>query len=251
MRLFDCPDRATGRRAMRKAWLGLTILVASTSATAATHHPVGTRASLAVAGLLPATEAMDRQRLNYASDPSRFLHNHPSLGRAIAQDMQLRLTGELHIQAVNGMLPSTPYLNYVRWRHSLNPSRFDHYHPGWGPAIERDAAIRSSMAQTLTPTPTPVAVGSVVTTPTAAETISPPIGVPSGNTSGSGDLPTSPVGGATTTPSDTTNSPPTTTVSSPPPPSAVPEPAGLVLLGMGLACGVGMAFRRRLGRRNG
>ena len=224
---------------MRRFFVGLLLAGSGAPAAAAVHHPVAAVHARAAAtgGLLPATEAFDRQRLNYESNPARFLHNHPSLGRAIAQDIQLRISTELPGHAVNGLLPTTPYLNYVRWRHSLDPARFDHYHPGWGPAIERDAAIRATLANQA---PASAETSSSTPLPSAAQIATGPIVSPSPI----GDA----VSGPGTTPKgDTPSIPPVTTPSGPVnPPSAVPEPGGLVLLGLGLTCGVGVALRRRL-----
>ncbi len=40
------------------------------------------------------------------------------------------------LSAFSGNLPDSPFVDYLRWRRSLNPSRFDHYHPGLGSLLE-------------------------------------------------------------------------------------------------------------------
>lgn len=37
----------------------------------------------------------------------------------------------------NGLLPDTPLVEYLHWRRSLNPSRFDRYHPKLAPLLTR------------------------------------------------------------------------------------------------------------------
>jgi hypothetical protein len=54
----------------------------------------------------------------------------------------------------NGLLPTTPYDNYLRWRRSLDPPRFDHFHPRIGHLLGLDGVIKTTPAPTPTPTPT-------------------------------------------------------------------------------------------------
>lgn len=49
------------------------------------------------------------------------------------------------LQAHDGLLPETPFIEYLRWRRSLNPSRFDFYHPYMGRMLETDRIIRSQV----------------------------------------------------------------------------------------------------------
>src|SRR5947209_3822107 len=51
------------------------------------------------------------------------------------------ISGAVHVamaQAMGSADPtSSPWVRYLLWRHDLNPRRFDHWHPGLGPALER------------------------------------------------------------------------------------------------------------------
>jgi hypothetical protein len=49
------------------------------------------------------------------------------------------------LQAHDGLLPETPFIEYLRWRRSLNPSRFDVWHPHMGRLLETDRIIRSQV----------------------------------------------------------------------------------------------------------
>jgi hypothetical protein len=52
----------------------------------------------------------------------------------------------------NGLLPQTAFVRYLQWRRSLNPRRFDLYHPRMGPLIGRDQIIRNTITpQVITP----------------------------------------------------------------------------------------------------
>jgi hypothetical protein len=55
----------------------------------------------------------------------------------------------------NGLLPETAFVEYLRWRHSLNPERFDRVHPKIGPMIEHDTVLRTAMLRPPSPTPFP------------------------------------------------------------------------------------------------
>lgn len=58
--------------------------------------------------------------------------------RALA-DHKLQVQGPnaLRVLSVyNGQLPDSPFVEYLLWRRSLNPTRFDHYHPGLGRLLE-------------------------------------------------------------------------------------------------------------------
>ncbi len=40
--------------------------------------------------------------------------------------------------AATGVLPQTPIVQYLMWRRSLNPARFDFYHPRLGPILQQN-----------------------------------------------------------------------------------------------------------------
>jgi RHS repeat-associated protein len=55
----------------------------------------------------------------------------------------------------NGLLPSSPYFNYLRWRRSIDPERFDEFHPRIGHRLALDGMIPTRPHPNPTPTPTP------------------------------------------------------------------------------------------------
>ncbi|HWE40375.1 MAG TPA: PEP-CTERM sorting domain-containing protein [Isosphaeraceae bacterium] len=192
-------------------------------------------------GLFPATKEYDRLRLRYAIDPPRFDHYHPKLGPALGQDIRLRVGLEHLCAPINGLLPETPYINYLRWRRSLNPPRFDHYHPQIGHLLATDQTLRAAMP------PGPVVQPTSASTAPASQVILPPRTIPNlapGSLTGlpGGNGPTPPSAGSES------GSPPSVgnggTSSLPPSTKAVPEPASLILLGLGSA--VAIRLRRRI-----
>jgi hypothetical protein len=70
----------------------------------------------------------------------------------------------------NGLLVETPFVEYLSWRRSLAPARFDYYHPIIGPELG------------LLKPPTPTSTSTSTSTPT-----------PSGTTRGGGGKPVNPV----------------------------------------------------------
>jgi hypothetical protein len=151
-------------------------------------------------------------------DPPRFDHWHPIVGPALADARSHAMTTAGSCGPVNGLLPLNSYYNYLRWRRSLAPKRFDHYHPNIGPLLAKDAEIRANMpycpppaAQTLagSPSPPPIANEGEPHDPGGSPK-SPPLGTP---------LPQN---------------------------LSVPEPASIVLLTLGLSYPARLLLRRRL-----
>jgi hypothetical protein len=61
------------------------------------------------------------------------------------------------MHTINGLLQESPLVDYLRWRRSLNPARFDRFHPHIGHTISVDQQIRHSLAHapTMLPPPAP------------------------------------------------------------------------------------------------
>jgi hypothetical protein len=64
------------------------------------------------------------------------------------------------LRPVNGLLPDWAFVDYLRWRWSLNPARFDFFHPTLGPWIQADLLLRQVPPAT---TPVPTVSPEVVT----------------------------------------------------------------------------------------
>lgn len=59
----------------------------------------------------------------------------------------LHIHGRLHAQlrAVDGLLPNTLLVAYLHWKRSLNPARFDWFHPQWAPLLTQDLLTRMAL----------------------------------------------------------------------------------------------------------
>jgi len=76
-------------------------------------------------------------------DPARFDRFHGALGRQLALDDRLRLAQSQDCRPMNGLLPNSARTNYLQHRRSLNPTRFDVYHPTLGAILAEDDALKT------------------------------------------------------------------------------------------------------------
>ena len=129
----------------------------------------------------------------------------------VGSNARERLASAQAFIQLHGALPNTPFMNYLRWRRSLNAARFDHYHPLIGPLLGEDAGSRSNSVNL---DPLPLSDG-----PSG----DPPIGIDGRPGGRSGPPPIDP-----------------------PNASSVPEPASFALLGLGLAAFFGIRGRLML-----
>lgn len=73
----------------------------------------------------------------------------------------------------DGRLPDCAFVDYLQWRRSLNPARFDRIHPRLGPLLDRDVIVRvrtppETGGGTTTPPTPPVTVNPEVPEPPSA-----------------------------------------------------------------------------------
>lgn len=57
------------------------------------------------------------------------------------------------LQATNGLLPDTPFVDYLRWRWGLNPVRFARFHPHTAQLLSIDDQLRKTVTQFQLPPP--------------------------------------------------------------------------------------------------
>lgn len=144
-----------------------------------------------------------------ALNPTRFDYHHPNIGRLLARAETYRGMDSLCGTNNDGILSDTPYHRYLLWRRSLNPDRFDHYHPLLGVLLkEHQRIIDAGKVCPPDPDPDPTGGGGDDG------------GDPGGNPGGGGVRPQ----------------------------EVVPEPSSVVLLavGMGAALAFGVRHRGRI-----
>ena len=76
----------------------------------------------------------------------RFLADGPGLWSVAHAP---RFPSGIHLASVSGRLVETPFVDYLLWRRSLDPARFDHFHPFVGPRL---AALDSNLSAASIPT---------------------------------------------------------------------------------------------------
>jgi hypothetical protein len=79
--------------------------------------------------------------------------------RALAtHEMRVKSPGAVGVlaltEAATGGLPQTALVQYLEWRRSLNPARFDFYHPGLGPLLQPQVVTPPQLGgEKITPPP--------------------------------------------------------------------------------------------------
>src|SRR4051794_26267469 len=99
--------------------------------------------AVALLGVLPASPA-PASPIRHHSDPAprrparerdsltAFLVGRPGLRPSLRAP---RTLAEVRLAAADGLLTETPFVDELLRRRSLNPARFDHYHPRLGPIL--------------------------------------------------------------------------------------------------------------------
>lgn len=180
-----------------------------------------------------------------SQNPRLFDRLFPAVGRVVAADTQIRIAMAQGVTPTNGLLPNTPLYNYLEFRRSLEPGRFDYYHPVLGPILAENQRLQTQT----NPTPLP---GGILPPPIGDEGGGESPGGGGGQPGGGGGDHGGGGGGGTpdpTGPGGVVPPPPDT-----PPPASVPEPGSvlLVLAGAGvLGLGHLRSLRRRKARAGG
>jgi hypothetical protein len=166
-------------------------------------------------GLLPKDAFWEYLIYRHGINPTTFETHHPQIASLLAVNEAVTNQDNLMCPPAAGLVPNTPYWNYLRYRHDSSPVTFDHYHPQLAALLDQDEALRQQE-------------GTMMNCPTAPQQIIPPTVVP-------------PPSGVTTPPVTVTggNFTPGTPLQVPggqttPPQMAVPEPSSIIVLTSGL-----------------
>jgi hypothetical protein len=175
------------------------------------HSPI-TKADAASVTYSGSPYSIENLIARVEANPGRFAKYHGLHYTIILErDIRLRAMKDLECMTHNGLISNTAYHRYLKFRRSLDPERFDHFHPVLGPILAEDTRIRSLM-----------------------HCASPPPEFPPG-------LPPPPGGISTGGGGNNFPPPPGPVIT----PVSVPEPSGIVLLAIGSAS----LLVRRMGRR--
>ncbi len=174
--------------------------------------------SLSATGELPKDHYWNALRTRHDANPTRFDRGNVVLAALLDRD-QLQRQGVLSASAP--LLPQGGFFTYAGDKHSLNVTRFDHWHPFLGRLFEITLPSSNPAGQT---------VGGGPTTGTGT-----PPGSSTGTGTGTGTPlgPTSPIlppGGGTGTGNPSPNPPLNLN------PGTVPEPASALMIGLALVC---------------
>jgi hypothetical protein len=149
--------------------------------------------AVVLAGLVPVGAAPIRKNheldLNDQGVPkgwSHFLLAGPTFWETHVHppyDFQVRMTIWNIIKTDPG--GENPMIAFLLWKQSLDPARFDHFHPNIGPAIDKLVALKVSQTSTPTSTPSspnPSTPGTTTTPPSEGQQLTPPTATPEPST---------------------------------------------------------------------
>jgi hypothetical protein len=89
------------------------------------------------------TQLLNQVTSQWASNPKLFDASHALLGTMFEEQSRLQQAGQTaNLVGLNGVLPSTPYVNTLRWERSLNPTQFDQNNPKLGVLLAEDQRLR-------------------------------------------------------------------------------------------------------------
>ncbi len=132
----------------------------------AIHHRVAQPAAVALRGM-PAAEVLTFRswsRYLLAGPRAWSTVEHPSVTPAVRS--------AIWVSVRTNPGPADPMVNFLLWKQSIDPTRFDRYHPHLAPALRRVAMSRTLTPAAITPAGPPSIWGTtgVSTTPTTTST---------------------------------------------------------------------------------
>lgn len=91
------------------------------------------------------TALLNKAEARYAVNPQRFTHYSPKLGGLISLDNRVKAAGGLYSGSLNGLMPVTPYWNFLRYLRSNHSTRFDTKFVALGRLLAMDARVRNEL----------------------------------------------------------------------------------------------------------
>lgn len=140
-------------------------------------------------GLLPSNPFWEYMIYRHDINPRMFNLRHRPFAALLDHNQAVTLANQL-VSPTVGVVPNTPYWNYLRYRHDSMPVIFDAHHPALARLLDLDQAVRQQTPVPIIPPPpaaeqvTPPSSGPIITTtvPTGTFTPGAPAPVPGGET---------------------------------------------------------------------
>ncbi len=193
-----------------------------------THIPQGAELQLGRAyaathgGLLPGDPFWEYMIYRHDISPVIFDVHHRPFAALLDHNQAVTAANNLMCPPPAGLVPNTPYWDYLRYRHDIAPARFDAFHPGLARLLDQDEAVRHQEAATMVCPPSSM---QQVTPPSSTQQLTPP-------TTGPITVTTIPTG--TLAPGVPITVPGNETPPPVGPPAAVPAPSSVIPLASGL-----------------
>jgi hypothetical protein len=163
-------------------------------------------------GLLPADPFWEYMIYRHDISPAIFDANHRAFAALLDRNQAVTLANDLMCPPPAGLVPNTPYWNYLRYRHDISPAIFDANHPTLARLLDLDQAVRRQEAATM------------VCPPPSQEQVTPPspgeittVGIPTGTFTPGTPIVITPI-------------PPIVTTQTPTPSSVIPLASGLLIV---------------------
>jgi hypothetical protein len=106
----------------------------------------GTKSTSSVSAFSGSPYTIENLIARVEANPGQFARFHGlHYTQILLRDIRLRAMSSQDCTTLNGLLANTAYHRYLKFRRSLDPSRFDHFHPILGPLLAEDMRLRSLM----------------------------------------------------------------------------------------------------------
>jgi hypothetical protein len=109
-----------------------------------TRHPATHTKSAAAAAFTGSPYTIENLIARVELNPGQFARFHGlHYTQILLRDIQLRAGIGMDCTTFNGLVAPSAYHRFLKFRRSLDPARFDHFHPILGPILAEDDRLRT------------------------------------------------------------------------------------------------------------